>query len=166
MATIVQTDENLMNANSYVDNDYMAEYAAAKGAEWEGDETNLVAATQAFDLQFASQLASTKLVAGQRLQFPRVSFTDREGNTVEGVDYRVKNAVCELALLRQAGEDIVATPSLETYAAEVTTKLDVLETTRKYTGTPGFQSVPRIVSLLIAPLLRRRVSGRLTLIRG
>lgn len=167
MALIVQTDSNLTNANSYVSLEEAKEYFESIGnTDWYDDEASLVAATQAFDLLFGSQLASSKLVAGQRLQFPRKTFFDSEGSEINGVDYRVKIAVMELAVLKLTGQEIIPSPSNTDFASEVTSKLDVLETTRKYTGSAGFQDAPRKIKLLVNPLFRRRVNGTLTVRRG
>lgn len=103
MAFIVEDGTGLPNATSYVSVEWSDEYAEnfiLSSDEWstlteEIKQIHLMSATAYLDslVRWESTLLSNE----QGLAFPRKTFTDREGRTVEGVPNVIKNATVQFA---------------------------------------------------------------------
>ena len=88
---ILESGEGLSTAESYIDLDYLIDYATKRGIDSSSmTEANIIKAMDYFETSYTFK--GTKLKDTQALEFPRL---------INGeVEYpvRVKSAVCELAL--------------------------------------------------------------------
>ena len=88
---VVESGEGLPNSESYIDLDYLIDYATKRGIDSSSmTEANIIKAMDYFETSYTFK--GTKLKDTQALEFPRL---------INGeVEYpvRVKSAVCELAL--------------------------------------------------------------------
>jgi len=100
MEFVVETGEGLSNATSYVSLNYVDSYIEFRNidSEWfdmddEEKELRIIQATEYIDnlLMWASTLKDTE----QSLNFPRVSFEDKQGRTVssDSVPEKIRQAV-------------------------------------------------------------------------
>ena len=96
---IVETGERLDNADSYVSIVFADSYFIAHGfSSWaempeEDKEIALIKATEFVDASF--DWRGKKATSVQALAFPRTGLVDNDGYTVEGVPYKIKQAVCD-----------------------------------------------------------------------
>lgn len=96
---IVETGERIDNADSYVSVEFADSYFIAHGfSSWaempeEDKEIALIKATEYTDASF--DWRGKKATQEQALAFPRTGLIDNDGYTVEGVPYKVKQAVCD-----------------------------------------------------------------------
>lgn len=102
---IVQTDESLVDANSYVSvldaSAYIEAFLPAKFSQWTAvtapqKEALLIAAAKYLDSMLRWQ--SALLNPDQLLEWPRVSFVDASGRTVEGVPQMMKDSQIRLTI--------------------------------------------------------------------
>lgn len=106
MVLVVEDGTGKADAASYVDAAGLAAYAAANGydlgtADTARQEQALRKATRYLDT--FRRYKGQRLVASQRLEFPRSGLSDWSGLVVEGVPARVMDACCELAVANLAG---------------------------------------------------------------
>jgi hypothetical protein len=101
MAFVVQGDEPVDNANSYVSVAYFRSYHADRGQDVTGYsdtlvEYALVKAAQYLDVRF--EYVGERKLSTQDLEWPRNFAYDDRNNFVTGLPLAVKKATCEYAL--------------------------------------------------------------------
>lgn len=110
---IIEDGTGLQDANSYVSVDFADDYFSARGiSSWLNleetiKENVLVRATDYVDNIF--QWYGQKKTKEQSLRFPRINLLDYEGTEIEGVPNRLKQAVCEGALILSEGTELYQT---------------------------------------------------------
>lgn len=88
---VIESGEGLPNSESYIDLDYLIDYATKRGIDSSSmTEANIIKAQDYFETSYTFK--GTKLKDTQALEFPRLI----NGEVVYPV--RIKSAVCELAL--------------------------------------------------------------------
>lgn len=144
MTLIAQNDlGNVADANSYVSLDYYVNYFAALNVALDDNddevlEANLIRATRYMDSRFKFR-GYKSLAREQTTQWPRVGVIDREGYSVAGVPFEIKNALCEYAykdLLGQLTNEPV-TDANGRPIVEVSTSVGPLSETIKYAQASG-----------------------------
>ena len=104
---IVEDGSGKIDAESYIDLDYLTAYAAKRGLDITGiDETNIIKGQDYFESAY--QFKGTKLVETQALAFPRYI------NNEVVYPVRVKNAVCELTIKSKSAELLADSERLTT----------------------------------------------------
>lgn len=102
---IVQTDESLVDANSYVSvldaSAYIEAFLPTKFSQWDAltepqQEASLISAAKYLDSMLRWQ--SALLNPDQLLEWPRVTFVDASGRTVEGVPQMMKDSQIRLTV--------------------------------------------------------------------
>ena len=107
---IVEDGTGKADANSYVSVEFADDYFSARGAtEWaslgdDAKEAALVNATDYIDNVF--QWLGKKEFDGQSLRFPRVGVVDYDGTEISGIPNRLKQAVCDAALITSGGTEL------------------------------------------------------------
>ena len=88
---VIENGEGLPNSESYIDLDYLIDYATKRGIDSSSmTEANIIKAMDYFETSYTFK--GTKLKDTQALEFPRLI------NGVVEYPVRIKSAVCELAL--------------------------------------------------------------------
>ena len=91
MSLILENGSGMADAESYIDLDYLIDYATKRGIDSSSmTEANIIKAMDYFETSYTFK--GTKLKDTQALEFPRLI------NGVVEYPVRVKSAVCELAL--------------------------------------------------------------------
>lgn len=110
---VVEDGTGLTDSNSYVSVDSADAYFSARGvSEWDSLKTSakesaLIRATDYVDNIF--QWYGKKLKSGQSLRFPRSGLYDYEGSEIIGIPERLKQAVCDAAVLVSGGTELFQT---------------------------------------------------------
>lgn len=110
---VVEDGTGLTDANSYVSVVFANAYFSARGVSiWselsdEVKEQSLIKATDYIDNIF--EWFGKKMTSSQSLRFPRDGLFDYEGNVIEGVPLRLKQAVCDAAELVSEGTNLFQT---------------------------------------------------------
>lgn len=107
---IVESGENLTNADSYVSVEFADNYFNARAiTEWaelteEEKEVALIKGTDFIDTSF--DWNGRKATKEQSLNFPRINLRDSNGYEVEGIPLNLMKAVCVASLNISKGEDM------------------------------------------------------------
>ena len=110
---VVESGEGLVDSDSYVSVEFADDYFSARGiAGWsdlevESKEQALVRATDYIDNIF--QWHGKQAKPEQALRFPRTNLRDFEGNEVSGIPVRLKQAVCDAAVMISGGTELFQT---------------------------------------------------------
>jgi len=105
---VVEDGTGLNNSTSYVSEEYFIQYYENVGVVYASSDTTkawLNEATKFVDNNYS--FCGSKLVETQKLNFPRQDLYYKDCITlVEGVPEELKNAVCEIAHARKAGQKL------------------------------------------------------------
>lgn len=164
MPLIVETGDGLSNSNSYVSvaeaDTYHADFGNADwaGASTEEKEAALVHATKAIDLLFGQDYLSTVVSSTQALLFPRLTFLINGWQVVQSdaVPRQLKEAVCEVALLRLNGVDVYSTPNNTSRIKSESVSAEGVSVSTTYSGQQTVERYSNFwkVELILRPILR------------
>lgn len=144
MAFVVEDGTGLADANSYDSVESFTEYWTSRGKEMSqyllaSKQAALVQSTDHIDLFFGPRLLGFKATPEQALAFPRIYLYDCQGNVIEGVPQKVKNALAEYAYrILTTAKPLVADPVVDPTGLQVTAtykKAGPLEKRVTYSGS-------------------------------
>lgn len=102
MALIIEDGTGKEDADSYVSIEYLRSYCEKRQIELPGDpDDNVIGAKLIEATEYADTVKrykASRLKASQALYFPREGLVDWDGQPVEGIPRRLKDAVCFLAV--------------------------------------------------------------------
>lgn len=169
MAFVVENGTGLSNATAYVseaDADaYVQEYYVVVPVEWsgitdQGREQHIQIATRWLDATFGGRFQGRKLQATQGLDFPRIWLYDYSRNLIPSdiVPLGIVRATTIVAVESSRGDDLIPNQADRSELKEKTTKVDVITTTKKWTG--GASATPTKVYSLAEDLIREYLLGQ------
>lgn len=138
MALIVEDGTGKTDADSYVSEADCTTYAAARGYTMSGDAE--ISIIKAMDYIESQNFKGYKYTDEQALQFPRGNvYIDDYAILVTSIPPELVNALCEAAMIQDAGSEILPTNERETKRE----KVDVIEV--EYSdGARNTPSYPKI----------------------
>lgn len=110
---VVEDGTGKTDANSYVSVVFADDYFSSRGVtEWtsltnDAKEQALIRATDYIDNIF--QWCGKQVSSEQSLRFPRVNLKDYEGNEITGIPNRLKQAVCDVAVIASKDGELFVT---------------------------------------------------------
>lgn len=166
---VVEDGTGVADANSYVTVEFADEYFRSRGVgEWEGLVENakkqaLIRATDFIDNMF--QWLGNREFEGQALRFPRVGIRDYDGSEISGIPQRLKQAVCEAAVLSAKGTELFQTQNENgDVVSETITTLSFTyskDTDKEVAGKTLYDAInTRLRGLYRDSSKRRAVSGK------
>ena len=160
-----------IGANTYVSLADAETYHTNYGnVDWTGNADDelkkqaLVLASQAVDLLYGAKYMSGILPdSTQALLFPRMWFTDNDSRIVKenNIPLCLKNAVCEIALLQMAGENIFPLASTGNLVKTSKVKVGDIETSTEYFKAAENETYSgfRKVDIILRPILKTATGG-------
>ena len=160
---IVEDGSGLSTADSYVSlieaDLYMSTFRSCDG--WDGTDSDkesmLIIATRAIDLLYGTQYRSIKKLSGALL-FPRADFYDIHNTLVtQGtIPKNLKDAVCEIALVRYNGGNILPTSTTSNNTSDKIKigPIEISSTSGGYSGIndeqySGFYEVEQLLKSIL-----------------
>lgn len=140
MALIIQTNDGLSTANSYVSTDELSNYTTGRGITLNTDLSQLL--LRAMDYIESKQYKSEPLNSTQSTLFPRMGV---------GIARSIKQAQILLAVLSDSQDLMSATTEAQTKKEKVAEiEVEYFENANAVTGSPLMQTVNELLSPYLA----------------
>lgn len=96
---IVENGAGIVNANSYINLDFINNYFLIRSSTWnekteQEKELLLIQASEFIDISF--NWKGQRKTQNQGLAFPRKNLIDKDGYALDNVPLKIKNAVCKV----------------------------------------------------------------------
>lgn len=134
----------ILGQNTYIELDDALDYLETYGPDGAiVDEASLAKATLAIDRLYRGRFKGVKTAEDQPLEFPR------NGSTT--IPSAVAQATAEMAVLIFDDEDVYAQP--QPMMTEERVKIDVIETSKKYSGAGYYSNFLYRIQVILSPVL-------------
>lgn len=162
MALVLEDGSQVVNSNSYISaadaTTYISNYNPSGLDVWPTDqpsqEAALLIAAQALEIIYAERYISERLFGLQNMLWPRYTFWDRNNKLVQmnTIPKELGYAQAELAILSLQGVDLFPNMIDEGYVIEDFTKVDSIETRKRYKTKRDYIQFPKVDLVLRAIL--------------